>query len=291
MKNFFLLLADDPITHGSNVVTGSGGEIITNLKKFGWEYGPKILGAIVTLIIGMWIIRMAMKGVGKIFDKKEVDKTLQPFLLTLIGFTLKAVLFVAVAGQLGIQSASFIALLGAAGLAIGMAVQGALGNFAAGVLLLIFRPYKKGDLIEAQGELGFVKELSVFVTEIETFQNKTVFIPNGPLLGGNIKNYSKIGNVRADFNFAINYGSDVEKAKEIALNVLKNSPLVLQDPAPSVYVSELTNSNIQFVALPYTTVADYWDVYWGMREEIVKALGAAGYDAPHEQRVVHMKNA
>lgn len=283
-------LASDPISHGTEVVTGSGSEILTQIKSFGWEYGPKILGALVTLIIGFWIIRMIMKGLGRLFEKRQIDTTLQPFLLTLIGFTLKAVLFVAIAGKLGIETASFVALLGAIAFAIGMALQGALGNFASGVLLLIFRPFKNGDLIEVQGELGFVRELSVFVTQIETFQNKTVYIPNGPLLSGNIKNYSKIGNVRADFNFAIRYGSDVEKAKEIALNVLKSSKVVLQDPAPSVYVSELTNNNIQLVALPYSTVEDYWDVYWGMREEIVKALGEAGYEAPLEQRVVHMKN-
>ncbi len=293
MKSLLFFLQEgslNPLEHVGNVAGGAGSDILSQLKAFGWEYGPKVLGAILTLIVGFWIIRLVMKGLGRLFEKRQLDTTLQPFLLTLIGFVLKAVLLIAIASKLGIETASFVALLGALAFAIGMALQGALGNFASGILLLIFRPYKNGDLIEVQGELGFVRELSVFVTEIETFQNKTVFIPNGPLLSGNIKNYSKIGNVRADFNFAIRYGSDVEKAKEIALNVLKSSPIVLQDPAPTVYVSELTNNNIQLVALPYTTVADYWDVYWGMREEIVKALGDAGYEAPFEQRVVHMKN-
>ena len=254
------------------------------------EWGPKLVMGIITLIIGLWIIRMIMKGVGKLMETKAIDPTLRPFLLTLLTFLLKVMLFLAVAGQIGVKTTSFIAVLGAVGLAVGMAMQGALGNFAAGVLLLIFRPFKVGDLIEAQGELGFVKELSVFVTIIETFQNKTVVIPNGPLLGGNIINYSQKGNVRADIPFAIRYGADVEKAKEIVLNVLKDSKYVLKDPAPSVYVTELTNTNIQLTALPFTTVADYWDVFWGLRGEIVKALGDAGYEAPYEQRVVHMKN-
>jgi len=253
------------------------------------EWGPKFVMAIITLLIGLWIIRMIMKAVGRIMETKHVDSTLRPFLITLLTFLLKVMLFLAVAAQIGIKTTSFIALLGAIGLAIGMAMQGALGNFAAGVLLLIFRPFKVGDLIEAQGELGFVKELSVFVTIIETFQNKTVVIPNGPLLGGNIINYSQKGNVRADIPFAIRYGSDVDKAKEIVLNVLKNSKYVLQDPAPSVYVTELTNTNIQLTALPFTTVENYWDVFWGLRGEIVKALGNAGYEAPFEQRVIHMK--
>lgn len=253
------------------------------------EWGPKFVMAIITLLIGLWIIRLIMKGIGKLMDTRHLDPTLKPFLLTLLTFLLKVMLFLAVAAQIGVQTTSFIAILGALGLAIGMAMQGALGNFAAGVLLLIFRPYKVGDLIEAQGELGFVKELSVFVTIIETFQNKTVVIPNGPLLGGNIINYSQKGNVRADIPFAIRYGSDVEKAKDIVLNVLKSSKYVLEDPAPSVYVTELTNTNIQLTALPFTTVENYWDVFWGLRGEIVKALGDAGYEAPYEQRVIHMK--
>jgi len=253
------------------------------------EWGPKFVMAIITLLIGLWIIRMVMKAIGKIMDTKHMDPTLKPFLITLITFLLKVMLFLAVATQIGVETTSFIAILGALGLAIGMAMQGALGNFAAGVLLLIFRPYKVGDLIEAQGELGFVKELSVFVTIIETFQNKTVVIPNGPLLAANIINYSQKGNVRADIPFAIRYGSDIEKAKSIVLDVLKSSKYVLEDPAPSVYVTELTNTNIQLTALPFTTVENYWEVFWGLRGEIVKALGDAGYEAPYEQRVVHMK--
>lgn len=278
------------VTEATDVVSNSGLTFMEQITNFGYTYGPKVIGAIITLIIGLWIIRLAMKGIGKLLDRKQIDATLQPFLITLLTFLLKAMLFIAVAGQVGVATTSFVALLGALGLAIGMGLQGTLGNFASGVLLLIFRPFKVGDLIEVQGELGFVRELSVFVTQIETFQNKTVFIPNGPLLGGNIKNYSKIGNVRADIPFAIRYGSDVDKAKEIVLNILKNSPIVLQDPAPSVYVTELTTSNIQLTALPFTTVADYWDVFWGLRGEIVKQLGDAGFEAPFEQRVVTMKN-
>lgn len=253
-------------------------------------FGKKLIVVILILMIGFWLIRKVMKGIGKVMENKKIDPTLQPFLIALIGFLLKAVLFLTAAGVVGIPVMAFGAVLGAMGLAIAMAMQGSLGNFAAGVLLLIFRPFKKGDLIEAQGELGFVKELSVFVTVIETFQNKTVIIPNGPLLGGNIKNYSSIGNVRADIPFAIRYGSDVDQAISIVNDILKNSPIVLQDPAPSVYVTELTNNNIQLTALPFTTVADYWDVYWGLRKEIVTKLGAAGFEAPFEQRVVHMKN-
>lgn len=252
--------------------------------------GKKAVIAILILIVGFWIIRKLMKGVGRLMENKNIDPTLQPFLLTLFAFLLKAMLFLTAAGVVGIPVMAFGAVLGAMGLAIAMAMQGSLGNFAAGVLLLIFRPFKKGDLIEAQGDLGFVRELSVFVTVIETFQNKTVIIPNGPLLGGNIKNYSTIGNVRSDIPFAIRYGSDIDKAISIVQGILEDSSLVLSDPAPSVYVTELTNNNIQLTALPFSTIADYWDVYWGLRKDIVTKLGAAGFEAPFEQRVVHMEN-
>lgn len=274
------------------------GEIYNSLKKDFLEqiaislgdWGPKLVMAIITLLIGLWIIRVMMKAIGRAMENKHVDATLRPFLITLLTFLLKVLLFLAVAAQIGVKTTSFIAILGAAGLAIGLAMQGALGNFAAGVLLLIFRPYKTGDLIEAQGELGFVKELSVFVTKIETFQNKTVIIPNGPLLAGNIINYSTKGNLRADIPFAIRYGSDMDKAKSLVLDVLKSSPYILKDPAPRVYVTELTNTNIQLKALPFTTVENYWEVFWGLRGEIVNVLSKAGYEAPYEHRVIHMDN-
>ena len=255
------------------------------------EWGPKVVMAIITLIIGLWIIRVLVKYIGRLLEIKHVDGTLRPFIITLITFLLKVMLFLAVAAQIGIETTSFIAFLGALGLAIGMAMQGALGNFAAGVLLLIFRPFKVGDLIEAQGELGFVKELSVFVTVIETFQNKTVVIPNGPLLAGNIINYSKKGSIRADIPFAIRYGADIDKAKRIVMDIMKESPYVLDDPAPSVYVTDLTNNNIKLLALPFTTVENYWDVFWGLRGKIVKRLGEAGFEAPYEHRIIQMENA
>lgn len=247
--------------------------------------GPKVLMAIAFLVIGLWIIGFVMKGIGKLMENRKVDETLRPFLTTLMAFVLKALLFISVATMVGIQTTSFVALLGAAGLAIGMALQGSLAHFAGGVMILIFKPFKVGDLIEAQDGFGFVKEISVFVTIIETFQNKTVIIPNGPLSGGNIVNYSKIGNVRADINFAVRYDNDPEKAREIVLEVLKSSDKVLQDPAPSVYITELSDNSIKLVALPYTTVADYWDVFWGLNGDIKKALDANGFKAPYPHRV------
>ncbi|MFK7756352.1 MAG: mechanosensitive ion channel family protein [Flavobacteriales bacterium] len=255
------------------------------------EYAPKVLGALAVLIIGLWIIGFAVKAFRKLIERRHVDESLQPFLTTMVAFLLKALLFISVAGMLGIATTSFVAILGAMGLAVGLALQGSLANFAGGVLILLFKPFKVGDLIEAQGALGFVKEISVFVTKLETFQNKTEIIPNGPLAGGNVTNFSTKGNVRCDIPFAIRYDGDIDKAQAIVLDLLKNSPLVLQDPAPSVYVTELGENNVQFLALPYSTVENYWDVFWGLRGDIKNALGAAGYQAPYPQRVVTMQNA
>jgi len=262
---------------------------IENIGNKLGEFGPRLLGGIVAFIIGLWFIRIIMNIVAKGFAKSSMDKTLQPFLITLLGFIMKAALFIAVASTVGIEVTSFVALLGAAGLAIGMAFQGALGNLASGVMLLVFRPFKVGDLIEVDGQLGFVKEISVFVTFLETFQNKTVIMPNSILTAGTITNYSEKGNVRADIPFAVRYDADADKAKEIVLNVLKNSKLVLQDPAPSVYITNLGDSSVELLALPYTTVANYWDVFWGLRGEIKKALGEQGFEAPFPQRVYTKK--
>ena len=213
-------------------------------------YAPDILIALVLLIVGFRVIKWVTKLVERGLQNRHVDENLHPFLVAMVRFLLIALLIVTVAGQCGIPTTSFVAILGAAGLAVGLALQGSLANFAGGVLLLIFKPIKVGELIEVDG--GFVKEISVFVTVLETLQNKTVILPNGPLAGGTITNYSRIGNIRADINFAIRYGADVDKAMEIALNVLKSSELVLQD-------------------------------------DLVKALGEAGFEAPFPQRVVHMQ--
>lgn len=264
-------------------ITSEGGKLIAT-------WGPKVLGALATLIIGSWVVRMIMRAIEKILGGRHVDETLRPFIRTLILFGLYAMLFITVAGMVGIETTSFIAILGAAGLAIGLALQGSLQNLAGGVMILLFRPFKVGDLIESGEGLGFVKEISVFVTFLETFQNKTVIVPNSILSSNTVTNYSTKGNVRADIPFAIRYDADSDKAAEIVMDVLRNSDKVLQTPAPSVYVTELGENGVKMVALPFTTVEDYWDVFWGLRGEIKKALGAAGYEAALPQRIVTMKN-
>jgi len=274
---------------GGTVLDSLGG-IFSSIQEGVGQYGLKIVGGIIALIIGLWIVKIIMKAVKTAFDKSKIDNTLRPFLTTLVGFLLKILLFISIAGIIGIPTATFAALLAAVGLAIGGAFNGSLGHMAAGVMLLIFRPFKVGDLIETGGKLGFVKEISVFVTVLETFQNKTEIIPNGSITAGTITNLTTKGNLRVDMPFAIQYGTDIAKAKEIVKNVLTADKNVLQDPAPRVAVNNLGANGVELLALPYSTCEDYWDVYWDTRQSIVEALGNAGYEAPLPQRIVTMTN-
>ncbi|MFS4483913.1 mechanosensitive ion channel family protein [Hyunsoonleella sp. 2307UL5-6] len=253
--------------------------------QLGIDYGLKILGAIVIWIIGSWVIKKLLKTVKKIMTKKDYDESLQKFLLNLIGWILKIILIVSILGTLGIETTSFAAILAAAGLAIGLALQGSLGNFAGGVLLMIFRPIKIGDLIEAQGELGVVKEIEIFTTKIITPTNKEVIIPNAALSNGNITNYSTEGKLRVDLTIGVSYDADIKQTKDVLLKVLTDNPQVLQDPAPSVNVSELADSSVNFAVRPYATVADYWDVYFGTIEKCKIALDAAGIEIPYPHSV------
>lgn len=271
-------------------VKGSLSNFFDSISSGIGEWAPSILGAIIAFIIGLWIVKYLMKLIRKGFDRMHMDETLKPFLITIIAFTLKAVLFISVAGIVGIQVASFIALLGMAGAAIALAFQGSLGHLASGVMLLIFKPFKVGDLIEVNGELGFVKEISVFVTFLETFQNKTAIIPNGAITTDKIVNYSTIGNLRVDMPFGIRYGTDIEKAQHIVNDVLANDTNVLKDPAPRVAVNNLGENGVELLALPYSSCEAYWDVYWDTRQKIVEALGKAGYEAPLPQRIITTTN-
>ncbi len=254
------------------------------------DWGLKLLGALAALILGLWIIRMFMKGVAKMFESKRIDETLRPFLLTAIGFSLKGLLVISIAGIVGVPTASFAALIAGIGVAIGAAFNGSLGHLASGIMLLIFRPFKVGDLIKTNGAFGFVREISVFVTVIETFQKETEIIPNSSITSGRITNLTKLGKLRVDMPFAIRYGADIKKAKEIVMEVLKTDENVLdeKDMQPSVVVNNLGENSVELLAMPYATCEVYWDVYWETRQRIVEALGGAGYEAPLPQRVVTM---
>ncbi len=249
------------------------------------EYGPKVIGAILIYIIGSWVIKKLIKIVQVGMTKQEYDKSLQRFLLSLVKWALTIFLIITVISTLGVETTSFAALIAAAGLAIGLALQGSLSNFAGGVLIIIFKPYKIGDLIEAQGVLGTVKEIEIFTTKLITPQNKLAIVPNGAMGNGNIINYTTEGKMRVDTTVGIGYNEDIKKAKEVLLGVLTSNPKVLQDPAPSVNVSELADSSVNFAVRPFCKPEDYWDVYFATVEGSKLALDKAGIEIPYPHSV------
>ncbi|WP_216664165.1 mechanosensitive ion channel family protein [Lentimicrobium sp. S6] len=251
------------------------------------EYGPKLLLAFVTLMIGLWIIKKLVAVASKGMNKGDTDQTLAPFVINLISWVLKILLFLSVASMIGIETTSFIAIFSAATLAIGLALQGSLSNFAGGIILLIFKPYKVTDLIEAQGHLGVVKEIQIFNTILLNPQNKTIIVPNGAVAGNSIINYTTEGKLRVDLSAGISYESNIKDAKDVLMKVLQDHPKVLKDPAPFVGVSELGDSSVNFAVRPWANVADYWDVYFGINEKIKLALDEAGITIPFPQMDVH----
>ncbi|WNH08963.1 mechanosensitive ion channel family protein [Thalassobellus suaedae] len=253
--------------------------------ELGLQYGLKIIGAIVIWIIGSWVIRNLMKGTKAVMSKRDYDESLQKFLLNLLSWILKIVLIVVVLGTMGVETTSFAAILAAAGLAIGMALQGSLGNFAGGVLIMIFKPIKIGDLIEAQGEIGVVKEIEIFTTKLIGLSNKEIIIPNGSLSNGNIINYTTEGTRRVDLTIGVSYDADIKKTKEVLMEVLTSNPKVLKTPEPTVNVLELADSSVNFAVRPWCNSADYWNVYFETTENVKEALDAAGIEIPYPHQV------
>jgi small conductance mechanosensitive channel len=252
-------------------------------------YGIKVLTAIVVLIVGLWIIKRIAKATDRLMEKREVSISLRGFLRALLSILLKVMLIISIAQMVGIESTSFIAVLGAAGLAVGLALQGTLANFAGGVMILLFKPYKVGDLIEAQGHKGTVKEIHIFVTILLSPENKTIIIPNAAVSNGNIVNYSTEGVIRVDMNFGISYNSNIKDAKNALMKVVEKHPKVLKEPAPFIGVSELADSAVNLVVRPYSMPEDYWDVYFTIYEEGKIALDQAGIVIPFPQVDVHMQ--
>lgn len=256
--------------------------------ELGMEYGPKVVLALITLIIGLWIIGGVSNVLRKLMSSRHVDDTLAPFVNSLVTWGLRVLLFISVASMVGIETTSFVAVLGAAGLAVGLALQGSLANFAGGALVLLFRPYKVGDLIETQGHLGVVKEIQIFTTIITTPQNRRVVVPNGPISNGSIINYSAEPFVRVDLIVGIAYEADIDKAREVLLEVMNKHDQVLSDPEPFVGVNDLGDSSVNLAVRPHCHPDHYWDVYFGITEGAKKALDAHGIGIPFPQRDVHL---
>ncbi len=251
-------------------------------------YGLRVIAAIVILIVGRWVAKAVEKLVVRVMSGRKVDPTIINFTGNLAYIALLAFVVLAALGQLGVQTTSFIAVIGAAGLAIGLALQGSLANFAAGFLLIIFHPFKVGDLIEGAGVLGVVEKIQIFTTQLLTADNKTIIIPNAKLTADNIVNWSVKGTRRVDLEVGIGYGDDIDKARDILTAIVDEDSRILKDPAPTIAVSALGDSSVTLVVRPWVMAGDYWGVYFDLTEQIKKRFDAEGVTIPFPQRDVHI---
>ena len=240
------------------------------------DYSPKLISAFLILFVGLYVIGLINRLIRKIMVKRELDPTLTNFLSDILLWVLRVLLFVTFISKLGIETSSFVAILGAMGLAVGLSLQGSLSNFAGGMLIIVFKPFKVGDVIEAQGSIGTVNEIQIFVTKLINANNQTIFIPNGSLSNGTITNYSMQGTRKADLTISISYDTDIKKAKDIITEVLKNNPKVLKNPAAEVSVKNLTDSSIQLAVRPWANNEDFWGVYADTLEGCKMAFDSAG---------------
>ncbi|AWG20332.1 mechanosensitive ion channel protein [Flavobacterium faecale] len=240
------------------------------------EYSPRLISAFIILFLGLYAIRIINRLVRKIMLKRNLEVTLSQFLGDILLWAMRILLFVTFISKLGIETSSFVAILGAMGLAVGLALQGSLSNFAGGMLIIIFKPFRDGDLIEAQGLIATVSEIQIFVTKLVTANNQVVFIPNGILSNGIITNYSIKGTRRADLTFSVSYESDIKQAKDIILDILNNNPKVLQEPKPDVFVKNLTDSAIELAVRPWANKEDFGSVFTETLESCKNAFDQAG---------------
>jgi small conductance mechanosensitive channel len=257
-----------------------------------WElltlYGLRVIAAIVILIVGRWVAKIFKTIVKKVMTKRNVDQTIVSFVGSLSYYVLLVFFVIAALSQLGVQTTSFVAIVGAAGLAIGLALQGSLANFAAGFLMVIFRPFKVGDYIEGGGTAGTVEKIQIFTTQLKTPDNKTVIVPNAQMTSGNIINWSTAGTRRVDMVFGIGYDDDIDKAKNIMQDIIDADTRILKEPASVIALSELADSSVNFVVRPWVKASDYWSVYFDLTEKIKKRFDAEGISIPYPQRDVHI---
>lgn len=266
------------------------GNYLDMIINFGFEYSTKIIGGIIVLLIGLWVSKLITKSVGKALAKSKLDQSLVPFFKSLINIILKILVIITVMGMIGIQMTSFIALIGAAGLAFGLALSGTLQNFAGGVIILILKPFKVGDFIEAQGFLGTVKEISIFATMLNTGDKKLIIIPNGPLSTGSLTNFSTEPQRRVDWKFGMAYGDDVENFKKAINDFFAEDTRILKEPASFIGLSELGDSSVNFAVKAWVNSADYWGVFYDINEKVYKKFGDYKLNIPFPQMDVHLHN-
>ena len=242
------------------------------------DYAPKLVAALLLLFVGLYAIKIINRVIRRLMLQRELEPTLANFLADILNWTLKMMLFVMFISKLGIETSSFVAILGAAGLAVGLSLQGSLSNFAGGVLIILFKPFKVGDTIEAQGVVGTIQEIQIFVTKILTGNNHTVFVPNGALSNGNITNYSTAGTRRADLLLSVSYGTDIQQLRKIILNIMDQNSMILKDPAPAIEIFQITDIAIKIAVRPWATIENFHIVSSDMLEKCLLVLKNEGID-------------
>lgn len=263
--------------------------ILQRIYEYLATYWLQVVGAIVILVVGRWLAKLISKLIAKAMTKAKVDKTLANFAQNISYIALLVFVVIAALDKLGVRTTSFAVIVGAAGLAIGFALQGSLANFAAGIMLIIFKPFKGGDFVELAGQKGTVKEIQIFNTILNSPDNVRIIIPNGQVTGSNIVNYTVNGTRRVDLVVGVSYDDDLKKARQVIEQVLAGDDRILSDPPVTVAVSELADSSVNFVVRPWVKTADYWDVYFNITEGIKLALDKNGITIPYPQRDIHMK--
>jgi small conductance mechanosensitive channel len=261
---------------------------LAELQELATVWGMKVIAAIAIVVVGRWVAKLLRSLARKAMSKGKLDETIVGFVGNILYVAVLAFVIVAALSQVGIQTASFIAVVGAAGLAIGLALQGSLSNFAAGVLMAVFRPFKVGDFIEAGGTAGIVEEIQIFTTQLRSPDNKTIIIPNSAILGGNIVNYSTKETRRVDVVAGIGYGDDIDAAKAILREIVEADARILKEPETAIVLTELADSSVNITVRAWVNSADYWGVYSDTLEAIKKRFDAEGINIPFPQRDVHI---
>jgi small conductance mechanosensitive channel len=267
------------------------GIVIEKLTEFSTTYGLQILGAIAILVLGRWMVKLLTRATLKVLEKTIKDPILVRFLGSLVHALLLIIVVMAALSNLGINTTSLVAILGAAGLAVGLALQGSLSNFGSGVLLLVFRPYSKGDYVEAGGSAGSVEELTIFNTVLKTPDNKIVIVPNAKITNDNITNYSRKSTRRVDFTFGVGYSDDLKKVRQVLAAVLETDERIEKEPEPFIAVGELADSSVNFVVRVWVKTADFWNVFFDITEKVKLAFDENGISIPFPQLDLHLPDA
>ena len=266
-------------------------DVIVFMKTSALDFGLKLLAAIVIFYVGRMIVRIITRGLRKVMEAQNVDQILVSFISNLVSMILLVVVVIAALGALDVPTASFVAILGAAGLAVGLALQGSLSNFASGVLIIIFRPYKVGDWVEAAGISGAVEEVQILTTVLKTGDNKKVIVPNSQIMGGVITNYSANDMRRVDLVVGVSYDDDLDKVRSTIEELIAADDRILDEPAHTIAVSELADSSVNFVVRPWVKTSDYWGVWFGLTEAVKKRFDQEGISIPFPQQDVHIHKA